>query len=121
MNNIPDLPIAQMPIQNKLPTRVTLVGLSVKADIVNDLYKTIHRKSRSTPMKLICDLDLDEIAIVYYYPPRAKSFIVRMWNRITSPKRDYYLKVSELENPNEGPNKHNHIELLRLIEQLSDL
>jgi hypothetical protein len=121
MNNIPDPSIAQMAIQNKLPTRTTIVGLSVKADVVNDLYKTIRHKSRSTPMKLICDLDLDEIAIVYYIPPRAKSFIMRIWNRLTSPKRDYYLKVSELENPNEGPNKHNHIELLRLIEQLPDL
>lgn len=86
----------------------------VDAAIVNGIYKTIRGKSRSTPKRLIKELQLD----FYYYLKPEGSFVRRMMKRLKPlPIR---LMLGELTMPIDGPHKDSHIELLRLIELLPD-
>jgi hypothetical protein len=106
-----------MAIENNFKTYNYLGSDFVSAKEVNQVYKTICR--RSTPKKLIRDLGLGEIIIIWSNPP-TDTFIKRLLNLFKS-NNEYYIDLNELMRPNKGPNKKKHMELLRLIELMPDL
>lgn len=113
-----------MTIQSKLSTFTIIDETYVNAATINDLYKTIYRKSGSTQKKLISDLKLERYVVLWRrHKDKTKvgSIATRLLDQFKSQTQDLYLEIKELETPQEGPNKKIHIELLRLINDLPDL
>ena len=113
-----------MPIQSKF-TYITMDDSRtyVNAVAINDIYKTIYRKSGSTQKKLIKELKLTKyVGIWRRHKDHTKigSIATRLLDEFKSQVHDLYLDITELETPKEGDNKDNHIELLRLISLLPD-
>jgi hypothetical protein len=113
-----------MTIQSKFATILIAGKPYVNAVLINDLYKTLPRKSGSTQKKLVNDLLLDQPASVWRRnKDKAKvgTIATRILDQFKPQMQDLYVDVHEIETPKDGPNKQNHIELLRLISKLPDL
>ena len=124
MNNIPDHRSPQMNILSKFKPMIIIDKTYVSAVLINDLYKTISRKSGSTQKKLIKELRIIEWQNLYRrHKDKTKvgTIATRVLEQFKPQTQELYIEVNELGLPKEGPNKNEHIELLRLISLLPDL
>jgi hypothetical protein len=113
-----------MAIQSKFATILIAGNPYVNAVLINDLYKTLPRKSGSTQKKLVNDLRLDQPTSVWRRnKDKAKvgTIATRILDQFKPQMQDLYVNAHEIETPKDGPNKQNHIELLRMISELPDL
>jgi hypothetical protein len=113
-----------MTILSKLATIIIDGKPYVNAVLINDLYKTLPRKSGSTQKKLVNELQLDQPASVWRRnKDKAKvgTIATRILDQFKPQMQDLYVDVHEIETPKDGPNKQNHIELLRMISELPNL
>ncbi len=96
----------------------------VNAASINNIYKSISRKSGTTQKKLINELKLIDYYIIWRRnKDRTKvgTVATKILDQFKSQSHHLYLEVNELENPKDGENEDNHIELLRLISILPDI
>ena len=114
-----------MPIQNKFDTISSEDGLLyVSAKIIADVYKTLHGKSGTTQKKLVKELQVHSFMITWSrHKDESKkgTIATKLMSQFKSQVHAMYISVNDLETPKDGPNKQNHIKLLRLIEELPDI
>ncbi len=113
-----------MSIQSKFAATMDGGVWYVSAASINNVYKSIPRKSGSTQKSLIKELKLTNyITIWRRHKDRTKvgTIATKILDQFKPQVHDLCLEVDELENPKEGQNKNNHIELLRLISLLPDI
>jgi hypothetical protein len=113
-----------MMIQNKFETITIDNQIYVKVSFINDLYRTLPRKSGTTQLKIVDELQLDKHAAVWRRnkdKSKLGTVATRFLNQFKSQSQDIYVDVREIMTPKEGPHKLNHIRLLQMINEQPDL
>jgi hypothetical protein len=111
-------------IQNKFETITIDSQIYVKVSFINDLYRTLPRKSGTTQLKIVDELQLDKHAAVWRRnkdKSKLGTVATRFLNQFKSQSQDIYVDVREIMTPKEGPHKSNHIRLLQMINDQPDL
>jgi hypothetical protein len=111
-------------IQNKFETITIDSQIYVKVSLINDLYRTLPRKSGTTQKKIVDELQLAKHAAVWRRNKdnsKVGTVATRILNQFKSQSQDIYVDVREIMTPKEGAHKEEHIKLLQMISKLPDL